>query len=67
MPADQPLSIVFSDILEEPPNKVAGADLMGIVTYQWWFVPIQFQKHFRFVTRKQPDGTLQWYSLPIEE
>ena len=46
--------------------KFAGADLAAIVKYHWWFVPYEFHKTFRFVTKREEDGTTRWYSRPSD-
>jgi hypothetical protein len=65
--ADQKLGVSFENVIRVAPDaKLAGGDLAAIVTYHWWFMPYEFKKSFRFVTRKSANGTLQWFSRPVD-
>jgi hypothetical protein len=64
--SDQSWTLTFNEVVHSYPNKVGGFDLGCVITYHWWFLPMQFTKAFRFVTRKQPDGTMQWFALPVD-
>jgi hypothetical protein len=66
--ADEAYGISFAEVFGAPPNgRITGADVSAIVTYQWWFVPIQCRTTRRFVTRRQGDGKLHWFPQPIDE
>ena len=65
--SDEKFGISFGRIFGiQHGSTFSGADVQVVITYQWWFVPHEFEKHFRFVTKKQSDGKLHWYSQPIE-
>jgi len=64
---DEKFAISFGQVIPSGGNaKLAGADVAVQVDYQWWFFPLQFHKSFRFATKKDADGNLQWHSRPLE-
>jgi hypothetical protein len=66
--ADQKLGVSFGQVIQLAGGaKLSGGDLAAIVKYHWWFVPYEFTKTFRFVTKKQADGTLHWFSRPVDD
>ena len=46
--------------------SMSGADIAVVIMYRPWIIPIDREKVLRFVTKKQTDGRLYWYSRPIE-
>ncbi len=47
-------------------GHVTLADIGIIVTYQPWILPWSRKRIFRFKTVRQSDGTLHWYSEPMQ-
>jgi hypothetical protein len=60
---DERFTVALTDFLD----KAGAADIALIVSYKPWFVPINREKIFRFVTFKQADGNSYWRSWPIDE
>jgi hypothetical protein len=50
----------------QPGAKLSGADLAIVVRYRPWFVPIKREHAFRFITHRQSNGELYWYSRPLD-
>lgn len=48
------------------PAKLSGADIAMIVKYKPWFIPIEQESGFRFVTHRQSNGLIYWYSTPLD-
>lgn len=46
--------------------KLSGADIAVIVKYQPWFLPIERESVFRFVTQHHGNGSITWYSIPVD-
>jgi len=64
---DERLTITLADLFGLVPGaRVAGAEFGMIIDYNAWFVPWQQHKVFAFVTRRQTNGQLYWYSIPNE-
>jgi hypothetical protein len=64
---DERFTITISDAFNVTKSiRVAGADIAIIVSYKPWFLPIKREKIFRFVTHKQTNGNLYWYSQPLD-
>ena len=64
---DRPLSLTIQDDLRaKPPLPIQYADIIWIVQYQIWFIPIRQSKEFRFFTSRGQDGRMYWYPQPYE-
>jgi hypothetical protein len=64
---NEKFGVSFGQVIPLSGNaRLTGADVAVQVDYQWWFFPLQFHKSFRFVTKKDADGNLQWHSRPVE-
>jgi hypothetical protein len=48
------------------PTRLSGADLAIVVEYRPWILPWHRTQIQRFVTDKNSDGKLYWYSFPLE-
>jgi hypothetical protein len=48
------------------PTRLGGADVVILVTYQPWLLPIERAASFRFVTHGQSNGHLYWYATPMD-
>jgi hypothetical protein len=48
------------------PARLSGADVALIVEYRPWILPWHVRRIQRFVTARQSDGKLYWYSIPLE-
>jgi hypothetical protein len=49
-----------------PGAKLSGADLAIVVSYKPWIIPLRREAAFRFITHRQSNGNLYWYSHPID-
>jgi hypothetical protein len=49
------------------PANIAYADIAIVVTYKPWIIPLRREKLFRFVTRRENNGSVRWRSQPIDE
>lgn len=47
-------------------TRLSGADIAIVVSYKPWILPLRREKVFRFVTKRQTDGRLYWYSRPLQ-
>jgi len=43
----------------------AGADIAIVVHYRPWFIPCEQTRIFRFVSHRYPNGSLSWFSHPL--
>jgi hypothetical protein len=46
--------------------KLSGADIAVAVRYQPWYMPWKREAVFRFVTQHHQNGTVTWYSVPLD-
>jgi hypothetical protein len=64
---DDRFTITIGDIFSLGPSiRLSGADIAIVVSYNPWFIPIKKEKILRYVTKKQTDGRLYWYSRPLQ-
>jgi len=61
--ADEQFTVILSDFM----GNVESADIALIVQYQPWFLPIDCEKKFRFITYKHWNGIHPWQSWPLDE
>ncbi len=47
-------------------SSLEGADIIIIIVYQPWFLPIKFEKGFRFVAEMQPNDRVMWKPRPLD-
>jgi hypothetical protein len=47
-------------------GQASEADITMVVTFQPWIIPKTAKSEFRFVTVRQPDGTLRWVSRTLD-
>jgi hypothetical protein len=69
MPVDDRFTITMEHAFvpdKQAGTRFSGADMAIVVHYQPWFVRWERQRQFRFVTHHLPDGSLVWYSRPME-
>jgi hypothetical protein len=64
---DEKSVIRLDDVFGLNGNKFGGADISIVIRYQPWHIPIHQETEFRFVTRKENDGTLSWLPRPVEK
>ncbi|HZC57467.1 MAG TPA: hypothetical protein VE396_15715 [Xanthobacteraceae bacterium] len=50
-----PLSYIIND-----------ADITIVIKFSPWIIPWETKSEFRFVTEKQPDGTLRWIPRTLD-
>ena len=63
---DEKFTIALEDAFRPSPDaRFSGADIAIIVNYKPWFLPLAGKKIFRFVTRRESDGHLYWFSVPL--
>jgi len=63
---DERFTITLDDLIPiNPPSKLRSADILIIVKYDPWFIPLTREKGFKFATQLKSDGRLQWLSLPL--
>jgi hypothetical protein len=63
---DERFTITLTDafLCCKPGLPVQGAELGIIVEYNPWVLPWKREKTFAFVTHRQSNGELYWYSVP---
>jgi hypothetical protein len=59
---DEPWTILVGDMFTI--EHLSGADIGIFVSYQPWFLPWHWDKAFRFITSRQPNGYLYWRHAP---
>jgi len=60
---DERFTITLSDMFNWP--HVNAADIAIVVSYKPWILPLRREKVFRFITKRQTNRRLYWYSLPV--
>jgi hypothetical protein len=64
---DEKFTITPSTIFALAPGaQLSGADVVIAVTYRPWILPFKREKLSRFVTHRQTNGRLYWYSAPLQ-
>ena len=48
-----------------PGATLGGADIGIVVHYRPWLIPYEQTRIFRFVTHRYPNGTISWFSHPL--
>jgi len=74
---DEPYQITLSDTINSGiPNPIAslktlsdleGTDLIIVVNYQAWFIPMNRRMGFRFVAEKQYNNKIMWKPRPLDQ
>ena len=68
---DDAWTIALSDKVHNPDPtrrfKMTSVDGIFVVSYGPKYLPPWWEKQFRFTTKQQPDGQLQWFHTPIDE
>lgn len=63
---DEKFTITIGDLFSFGGEaKLSGADIAIVISYRPWIIPLRREKIFRFVTKRQTDGQLYWYSRPL--
>ncbi len=63
---DERFTITIGDLFSIGDGvRLSGADIAIVVSYHPWIIPLRREKVFRFVTKRQTDGRLYWYSRPL--
>ena len=60
---DDRFTVILSDFM----GNVDSADIALIVHYQPWFLPIDCEKKFRFISYKHWNGIHPWQSWPLHK
>jgi hypothetical protein len=64
---DEKFTITLADAFGLPPGvRLSGGDIAIVITYKPWFLPFRREKVFRFITHRQSNGILYWYSQPLD-
>jgi hypothetical protein len=64
---DEKFTITTEPIIHLAPDAaLSGADILVIVHYQPWVIPITQTRMFRFVTHRYQNGTYSWFSYPLK-
>jgi hypothetical protein len=63
---DERFTITIADLLVNQGSGLTWADMAIVVSYKPWILPWRREKMFRFITRKQTNGRLYWYSFPLD-
>jgi hypothetical protein len=64
---DERFAVTVGDLFRtDSTARVSAADIAVVVTYKPWLLPLSGEKVFRFVTKRQTDGLLYWYPLPLQ-
>src|ERR1039458_1485171 len=62
---DERYTIGLGEIIQvKPPARLAGGDIGIIISYKPWFMPCTREKRYRFISHKENDGQIRWYSHP---
>jgi hypothetical protein len=63
---DRPYQVDIGNVLFATPSALLYADISIKVTFQPWYIPRDFEREFRFYTRRRDDGTIQWLHRPLD-
>lgn len=64
--SDERFTVTIGDIFQMGHGvRLSGADIVISISYKPWILPFRSETVLRFITKKQSDGRLYWYSLPL--